>query len=83
MDLTDKRAFPLDVDYEFKKRMYIIRIEKLVRKIKALEERNQTLHEQNDYYRVIIGEKNLLLKQHSVMINSLGDLLKQSIEDLS
>lgn len=83
MDVESKRAFPSDLDYEFKKRMYKIRIDKLLRRIKSLEEQQITLHEQNEYYRVIIGEKNLLLKQQSVMVNSLGDLLKQSIEELT
>jgi hypothetical protein len=63
--------------------MYKIRIEKLSRNIQALENRAITLKEQNDYYRMIVDEKNLLLKQQAMMINSLGDLLAKTVEELS
>lgn len=79
----DKRAFPLDLDCVFRTRMYKIRIEKLSRNIQALENRAITLKEQNDYYRMIVDEKNLLLKQQAMMINSLGDLLAKTVEELS
>lgn len=82
MDINERSAFPADREYEFKKRMYKIRISKLERRINSLESRADVLGRQNEYYTELLTEKNLMIQQLRGVIQCLTDLLDEAVEEL-
>lgn len=80
-DFESENTFLSVDDYEFKKRMYKIRISKLERKTRALSDEANLLQAQNDYFVKIINEKNNLIEQLNKVIESMEGLLLATVEE--